>query len=72
MDGTGQVAASTTNAANGNLLLHPDFPGGHALRTAPDQVTKLRLAGALDVPANGDFVSGQDFELRLTAPRAGG
>lgn len=74
--GHGRVVASTTSSADGYYLLHQVLPGHHTLRIAPDQVTKLRLTGALEraieVPANGDFVSGQDFELRWSVPRAGG
>ncbi|MFN3304909.1 MAG: hypothetical protein ACK44A_14480 [Roseateles sp.] len=68
VDHDGQVVA-TTSSADGYYLFHQVAPGLRRLRIAPDQAAKLKLQGALardvDVPGNGDFLSGQDLELRL-------
>lgn len=69
LDHDGQVVATTTSSADGYYLFHQVAPGLRRLRIAPDQAAKLKLQGALardvDVPASGDFLSGQDLELRL-------
>jgi hypothetical protein len=71
VDAGGQVIATTTSSADGYYLFHQVTAGALRLRIAPDQAAKLKLQGALeraiDVPANGDFLSGQDLELRLAA-----
>ncbi len=65
----GEVVATTTSSADGYYLFHQVTPGALRLRIAPEQAAKLKLKGALervlDVPANGDFLSGEDLELRL-------
>lgn len=70
VDHDGQVVATTISSADGYYLFHQVVPGLRRLRIAPDQAEKLKLQGALardvDVPANGDFLSGQDLELRLS------
>ncbi|RTL15056.1 MAG: hypothetical protein EKK52_21560 [Burkholderiales bacterium] len=70
VDPDGQVVATTTSSADGYFLFHQVAPGLRRLRIAPDQAQKLKLQGtlerALEVPANGDFLSGQDLELRLS------
>ncbi|WP_439463272.1 MSCRAMM family protein [Roseateles sp. NT4] len=69
VDAKGEVIATTTSSADGYYLFHQVTPGALRLRIAPEQAAKLKLKGALerklDVPANGDFLSGEDLELRL-------
>jgi hypothetical protein len=69
VDAAGAVVATTTSSADGYYLFHQVAPGALRLRIAPAQAAKLKLQGALEraleVPANGDFLSGQDLELRL-------
>jgi hypothetical protein len=64
----GDVQASTRSSPDGYYLLHQVMPGRAVLRIAPDQAAKLGLKGtlslALNVPADGEFLSGQDFELQ--------
>jgi len=70
VNGDGQVIATTTSSADGYYLFHQVTPGALRLRIAPEQAAKLKLKGklerGLDVPANGDFLSGEDLELKLT------
>jgi hypothetical protein len=70
VDDQGEVRASSKSSADGYYLLHQVTPGRGTLRIAPDQARKLHLIGALsrsvDVPADGEFMSGQDFELQIT------
>ena len=65
------VVASTRSSPDGYCLLHQVLPGKYVLRIAPDQAAKLGLEGKLErpltVPPDGDFINGQDFELKLTA-----
>lgn len=65
----GEVLASTRSSPDGYYLLHQVMPGRAVLRIAPDQAAKLGLKGALsralNVPADGEFLSGQDFELQI-------
>lgn len=67
----GEVVATTTSSGDGYYLFHQVAPGALRLRIAPDQAAKLKLKGALerplDVPANGDFLSGEDLELKLSS-----
>lgn len=69
VDAQGQVQARTKSSPDGYYLLHQVMPGPATLRIEPEQARKLRLIGALSrtvtVPADGDFVSGQDFELQI-------
>ncbi|WP_457349821.1 MSCRAMM family protein [Roseateles sp. P5_D6] len=69
VNGKDEVIATTTSSADGYYLFHQVTPGALRLRIAPEQATKLKLKGklerGLDVPANGDFLSGEDLELRL-------
>ncbi len=69
VDTDGQVIATTTSSADGYYLFHQVAPASLRLRIAPEQAAKLKLQGALeraiDVPASGDFLSGQDLELKL-------
>jgi len=48
------------------------MPGRYVLRISPEQASKLALASALERPLNvmpdGDFISGQDLELKPLAP----
>lgn len=68
VDAQGRVQASTTSSPDGYYLLHQVLPGRFTLRIAPEQAAKLGLGGvlsrALVVPNNGDFINGQDFELK--------
>jgi hypothetical protein len=72
VDEQGRVVASTRSSPDGYYLLHQVLPGRYALRIAPDQAEKLQLSGTLvrplTVPVDGDFINGQDFELK-TMPR---
>jgi len=65
----GQVVATAKSASDGYYLLHHVAPGAVCVRISPAQVHKLRLAGELEkvvlAPADGDFLAGLDFELRL-------
>jgi hypothetical protein len=65
----GEIVATTTSSADGYYLFHQVTPGALRLRIAPEQAAKLKLKGklerGLDVPANGDFLSGEDLDLRL-------
>lgn len=67
----GEVLATTKSSPDGYYLLHQVAPGPATLRIAPEQARKLRLTGALSrplqVPADGEFLSGQDFELQIQA-----
>lgn len=69
VDHDGQVVATTTSSADGYYLFHQVVPGLRKLRIAPEQAAKLKLRGRLerdlDVPANGDFLSGEDLVLKL-------
>ncbi|MBI3349291.1 MAG: hypothetical protein HY020_19030 [Burkholderiales bacterium] len=69
VNGDGDVIATTTSAGDGYYLFHQVTPGTLRLRIAPDQAAQLKLNGSLarsvDVPATGDFLSGQDLEFRL-------
>ncbi len=71
VDEKGLVVATTKSSPDGYYLLHQVIPGHYSIRIAPDQAAKLGLGGVLDrpltVPADGDFINGQDFELKLTA-----
>lgn len=69
VDAQGRVVAATTSSADGYYLFHQVAPGALRLRIAPDQAAQLGLQGelerAIEVPADGDFLSGQDLELSL-------
>jgi hypothetical protein len=68
---SGALVASAKSASDGFYILHQVPPGRYTVRIAPAQVAKLGLVGSLtrplEMPADGDFVSGIDFELRLLA-----
>jgi uncharacterized protein (DUF58 family) len=53
------------------LLLTQLLPGQFTLRMSPEQMAKARLRAGHERPmtirAEGDFISGQDFELQLLA-----
>jgi hypothetical protein len=71
VDEQGQVVASTRSSPDGYYLLHQVLPGRYVLRISPEQAEKLRLSGSLErplmVPPDGDFINGQDFELKPIA-----
>jgi hypothetical protein len=70
-DADGRVVAATRSSPDGYYLLHQVLPGRYWLRIAPEQAEKLQLSGTLarplTVPVDGDFINGQDFELRRAA-----
>jgi len=72
VDANGAIAASTRSSNDGYYLLHQVLPGRYTLRIAPEQAEKLRLEGELarplTVPVDGDFINGQDFELKRAVP----
>lgn len=67
VDDGGTVAAATQSASDGYYLLHQVMPGAYRLRIQPGQAAELGLSGELErrlvVPAEGDFISGQDFRV---------
>ncbi len=69
IDGSGNVVDKTTSSPDGYYLFHQVLPGKYRLRIAPDQAATLNLGGQLErpmlVPFEGDFINGQDFELKL-------
>lgn len=71
VDAEGKVVATSTSSADGYYLFHQISPGKLTLRISRDQAAKLGLGGvlerAIEVPANGDFISGQDLDLKLVA-----
>jgi hypothetical protein len=71
VDDKGEVVATTRSSPDRYYLLHQVLPGKFVLRIAPDQAAKLGLEGKLErplsVPPDGDFINGQDFELKLTS-----
>ena len=70
VDEQGSIVATTQSSSDGYYLLHQVLPGRYSLRIAPEQAEKLGLEGALaralTVPVDGDFINGQDFELKPT------
>ena len=72
VDAKGAVVATTRSSRDGYYLLHQVVPGRYDIRVAPEQAAKLGLDGVLSrplsVPPDGDFISGQDLELKV-APR---
>ncbi len=71
VDAQGQVLATGISSADGYYLLHQVMPGRYRLRIAPEQALKLGLSGllerAVEAPPDGEFLSGQDLEVRLGA-----
>lgn len=69
VDAQGNVVSQTKSASDGFYILHQVLPGRFTVRISPDQASKLKLGGSLtravSVPADGDFISGQDLELQL-------
>ena len=69
VDELGNVVASTRSSSDGFYLLTQVLPGQFTLRISPEQMASLKLGGGkerqLTVPADGDFISGQDFELQV-------
>ena len=69
VDELGNVVASTKSSSDGFYLLTQVLPGQFTLRISPEQMASLKLGGGkerqLTVPADGDFISGQDFELQV-------
>jgi hypothetical protein len=74
VNGDGAVVASVRSSGDGYYLLHQVMPGRYTLRIAPEQAEKLQLQGTLARPitvsVDGDFINGQDFELRRASSDA--
>lgn len=71
LDESGNLVASTTSTSDGFYLLTQLLPGQFTLRMSPQQLAKAQLRAGHERPmtirAEGDFISGQDFELQLLA-----
>jgi len=72
VDRQGAVVMSTASSSDGFYLLRQVRPGRYTLRISPAQATKLALASTLELPVEvmpeGDFISGQDLEMKLVPP----
>ena len=72
VDSQGVVVMSTPSSSDGFYLLRQVMPGRYVLRISPAQATKLALAATLERPVevmpDGDFISGQDLELKPVTP----
>ncbi|MEC5214916.1 hypothetical protein RCH06_003488 [Polaromonas sp. CG_9.5] len=72
VDSKGAVVMSTPSSSDGFYLLRQVMPGRYTLRISPAQATKLALASTLERPVevrpDGDFISGQDLELKPVTP----
>jgi hypothetical protein len=68
IDASGKVVASTRSSSDGFYLLTQVLPGQFTLQISPEQMAHLGLAGAkarpIAITADGDFINGQDFDLR--------
>ena len=68
----GAVVMSTPSSSDGFYLLRQVMPGRYTLRISPAQATGLALASTLERPIevlpDGDFINGQDLELKPAAP----
>jgi hypothetical protein len=73
VDADGHVVASTESSSDGYYLLHQVLPGRYTLRIALDQTERLGLQKSqsrlIAAPVEGDFINGQDFELKPAAPK---
>jgi hypothetical protein len=72
VDSQGAVVMSTPSSSDGFYLLRQVMPGRYTLRISPAQATKLALASMLERPIrvmpDGDFISGQDLEMKPATP----
>ncbi|CAN5538987.1 hypothetical protein BH10PSE16_BH10PSE16_30050 [soil metagenome] len=72
VDSQGAVVMSTPSSSDGFYLLRQVMPGRYTLRISPTQATKLALASTLERPIrvmpDGDFISGQDLEMKPATP----
>ncbi len=72
VDSKNAVVMSTPSSSDGFYLLRQVMPGRYVLRISPEQVHKLALAPTLErlvnVLPDGDFISGQDIELKPLTP----
>lgn len=72
VDGQGAVVMSTSSSSDGFYLLRQVRPGRYTLRISPEQASKLALASTWALPVEvmpeGDFISGQDLEMRPLSP----
>ena len=72
VDSRGAVVMSTPSSSDGFYLLRQVLPGRYILRISPEQASKLALAFTrelkIDVMAEGDFISGQDLEMKTASP----
>jgi hypothetical protein len=64
----GVVVGSTTSSFDGFYLITKVMPGSYTLRISPAQVSKLKLIATqerlIKVKPEGDFISGQDLQLK--------
>jgi len=71
-DSQGAVVMSTASSSDGFYLLRQVMPGRYTLRISPTQATKLALSSTLERPItvmpDGDFISGQDLEMKPVTP----
>ncbi|WP_077036534.1 hypothetical protein, partial [Pelomonas sp. KK5] len=69
VDEQDRVVATTTSSADGYYLMHQVTPGRLRIRIAPEQAAKLKLDGqlelAIEVPADSNFIAGQDLLVKL-------
>ena len=72
VDSQGVVVMSTQSSSDGFYLLRQVMPGRYVLRISPAQATKLALVSTLERPVevmpDGNFISGQDLELKALMP----
>ena len=72
VDSKGAIVMSTPSSSDGFYLLRQVMPGRYTLRISPVQANKLALAATLerpvDIKPDGDFISGQDLEMKPVAP----
>nr|WP_181375635.1 carboxypeptidase-like regulatory domain-containing protein [Polaromonas sp. E5S] len=68
----GVVISRTTSSFDGFYLITKVMPGSYTLRISPAQVNKLKLIASQERPIKvkpeGDFISGQDLQLKLSQP----
>jgi len=72
VDSQGAVVMSTASSSDGFYLLRQVMPGRYTLRISPTQATKLALSSTLERPItvmpDGDFINGQDLEMKPVTP----
>lgn len=72
VDSKGAVVMSTPSSSDGFYLLRQVLPGRYTLRISPVQANKLALTATLErtveIKPDGDFINGQDLEMKPVAP----